>query len=71
MNEWEIAARIEAATGHPFHEKLDCFVDPIEAIVEDVERLKRTTRLAHKDRIRGFMYDLAKNALEEVFARPS
>src|SRR5436309_6399481 len=71
MNEWEIAARIEAATGHPFHDKIDCFADPIEAIVEDVERLKSSTHLAHKDRIRGFMYDLAKNTLGEVFARPS
>jgi len=71
MNEWEIAARIEAATGHPFHEKLDCFVDPIAAIVEDVERLKTSTHLAHRDRIRGFMYDLAKSSLTEIFAAQS
>ena len=69
MKATEISARIEAATGHPFHEKLETFADPIEAVVEDVERLKRSTHLAHREKIRGFMYDLEKNAINEVLAR--
>ena len=69
MQQTEIAGRIEAATGHPFHGKLDTFADPTEAIVEDVERLRRSPHLAHRDRIRGFMYDLERNTVTEVFAR--
>lgn len=68
MSESEIAARIEAATGHPFHEKLATFAEPIEATVEDVERLRQSNHLTHRDRIRGFMYDLAKSAVTEVRA---
>ena len=69
MKATEIAARIEAATGHPFHENLETFADPIEAVVEDVERLKRSPHLPHREKIRGFMYDLEKNAINEVLAR--
>jgi carbonic anhydrase len=62
----EIAGVIEAATGHPFHEKLDTFRDPVESVLEDLERLRRSPHLVHRDRIRGFIYDLAKNAVMEV-----
>jgi hypothetical protein len=34
--------------------------------VQDVERLRNATRLAHRDKIRGFMYDLSANTLKEV-----
>src|SRR5438094_544014 len=37
MKATEIAAHIAAATGHPFHEKLETFADPIEDAVVDVE----------------------------------
>jgi carbonic anhydrase len=66
MSGSEIAGVIQAATGHPFHEKLDTFADPIQAVLEDLERLRRSTHLARRDRIRGFMYDLAKSAVVEV-----
>jgi carbonic anhydrase len=66
FTEVELAARIAAASGHPFKEHLGCFADPVQAVVEDVERLRASTALAHRDRIRGFMYDLAANALSEV-----
>lgn len=62
----DLAARISAATGHPFHDELGSFSDPVQAIVDDVERLRGYPGLAHKDRIRGFIYDLAGNRLAEV-----
>ena len=66
MSSTEIAGVIEAATGFPFHEKLETFADPLEAVLEDLERLRRSPHLSHRDRIRGFMYDLAKNAVVEM-----
>lgn len=65
----ELADRITAATGQRFAEDLGCFVDPIEAVVEDVERLRTSASLAHREKIRGFMYDLSANTLTEVFRR--
>jgi carbonic anhydrase len=64
----ELAARITTATGHAFTEDLDCFTDPIAAVLEDVERLKAYTSLVHRDKIRGFVYDLSANTLTEVLA---
>lgn len=66
FNQAQIAERIAAATGHRFTEELGCFSDPLAAIIEDVERLRTSPHLAHKDRIRGFMYDLSANTLKEV-----
>jgi carbonic anhydrase len=66
FTESELANRISAATGHLFAERFDCFTDPIEAVVEDVERLKAYPGLVHSDKIRGFIYDLAANSLTEV-----
>jgi carbonic anhydrase len=62
----QIAERIAAATGHGFTEELGCFSDPLGAVVEDLERLRTSPHLAHQDKIRGFMYDLAANKLTEV-----
>ena len=72
FNQSELAERIRAATGHPFSEELGCFEDPIEAVEEDVERLKAYVSLVRRDKIRGFMYDLAANTLTEILrpARP-
>jgi carbonic anhydrase len=68
MDQAQIAARIAAATGRAFGEEVGSFADPIQAILEDVDRLRRSTSLAHRDKIRGFMYDLTRNALTEVTA---
>jgi carbonic anhydrase len=66
FTESELANRISAATGHPFVERFDCFADPIEAVVQDLERLKTYPGLVHRDKIRGFIYDLAANSLTEI-----
>ncbi len=62
----ELAERIAAATGHRFDEELGCFEDPIRAIVEDVGRLRNEAHLAYREKIRGFLYDLAANSLTEI-----
>jgi carbonic anhydrase len=64
----ELADKIAAATGHRFDEALDVFEDPVAAVVQDVERLRADLHLAHRDKIRGFIYDLAANTMTEVRA---
>lgn len=66
LTQAQIAERITAATGQVVSEDLGSFTDPIESISNDVERLRGATRLAHRDKIRGFMYDLSANTLKEV-----
>jgi len=61
----QLSEQITAASGHPFAEDLGCFTDPIGAVAEDVERL-RASPLPHRDKIRGFIYDLAANTVTEV-----
>jgi carbonic anhydrase len=62
----ELAQRIVAATNHPFHESLGTFTDDVAAIVEDVGHLRAYASLVHRDKIRGFLYDLGAEALREV-----
>lgn len=62
----ELADKIAAATGHSFDEALGVFEDPIAAVVQDVGRLRLDLHLAHRDKIRGFLYDLAANTVTEV-----
>ncbi len=66
----ELAERIAAASGHPFNEDMGCFTDAEAAVLEDVERLRAYPGLTHRDKIRGFMYDLAANTLAETL-RPA
>jgi carbonic anhydrase len=65
FSEGQLAERIATATHHPFTDVLGSFTDPINAIREDVERLREQTSLVHRDKIRGFIYDLDANALAE------
>ena len=62
----ELADKIAAATGHRFEEPFAVFEDPIAAVVEDLGRLRLDVHLAHRDKIRGFIYDLAANTMTEV-----
>jgi carbonic anhydrase len=57
---------ISAASGSHFAEDLDCFTDPIEAIVEDLGRIRTYPHLPYRDKVRGFMYDLATNQMTEA-----
>jgi len=62
----ELAHQISTASGQHFNEDLDSFTDPIAAIVEDVERIRACPYLAARDKVRGFMYDLAANTVTEI-----
>ena len=62
----ELADKIAAATGHSFDDALGVFEDPIAAVVQDVGRLRLDLHLAHRDKVRGFLYDLAANTVTEV-----
>jgi carbonic anhydrase len=59
---------ITTASGRGFAEELGCFTDPIQAIAEDVERVRAFPYLAARDKVRGFMYDLTSNTVTEVRA---
>jgi carbonic anhydrase len=58
--------QITTASGHGFAEELGCFTDPIQAIAEDVERLRAWPYLPARDKVRGFIYDLTSNVVTEV-----
>lgn len=62
----ELADKIAAATGHHFDEALSVFEDPNAAVAQDVGRLRLDMHLAHRDKIRGFLDDLAAKTLTEV-----
>ena len=62
----ELAERIAAGSGYRYDDKLGVFEDPMEAIIEDVQRLRVDIHLAHRDKIRGFIYDLSANTLTET-----
>ncbi|GAC1472822.1 MAG: carbonic anhydrase [Candidatus Dormibacteraceae bacterium] len=66
FNQTQLSEMIRAASGHDFNEDLGSFTDPIAAIVEDVGRIRACPYLPARDRVRGFMYDLAANTVTEV-----
>ena len=71
FTESDLAQRIATATGHSFAEGFGCFADPIDAVLEDVERIRAFEGLSHRDKVRGFVYDLAGNALTEIRRPPT
>ena len=62
----ELADRIGQATGRPFEENLHVFTDPVAAVLEDLSRVRDAPHIVHRDKVRGFMYDLAESKLLEV-----
>lgn len=64
----DVKAAIERDTGirPPF--ALESFGDPAEDIRQSISRLKASPFLIHKDRIRGFVYDVKTGQLHEVEA---
>jgi carbonic anhydrase len=62
----QLDEQITAASGHQFSEEVGCFTDAVQAIAEDVERLRACPFLPARDKVRGFIYDLASNLVSEV-----
>jgi carbonic anhydrase len=61
-----LKAQIEADTGlrPPF--ALEAFADPEEDIRQSVRRIKNSPFVPHRDKVRGFVYDVATGRLNEV-----
>jgi carbonic anhydrase len=61
-----LKAQIEADTGlrPPF--ALEAFADPEEDIRQSVRRIKSSPFVPHRDKVRGFVYDVATGRLNEV-----
>lgn len=66
FTEAQLDERISAASGHHIAEEMGCFIEPIRAVAEDVERIRACPYLASRDKVRGFIYDLATNLVSEV-----
>ena len=58
-------------TGHQPDFPILTFVDYHQSVLEDVRRLQQSPHLLHRDRIRGFLYDVAHNRVDEVQTNPS
>lgn len=56
--EAELSEAIRSQSGHKPNMELGCFHDLDEAVDESVRTLRRCPFLTHRDRIRGYVYDL-------------
>lgn len=59
---------ISDATGQRVTADFDCFTDPVQAVIDDVQRIRACAYLAARDKVRGFIYDLAASTMTEVAA---
>ena len=62
----EVKADLEAATGLRPHFALEAFGDLERDLRQSIARIKHSPFVAHKDSIRGFVYDVHTGALQEV-----
>jgi len=66
INEEAFKAEIESEVGIKPWWALECFADPYLDTRQSINRLLNSPFVAHKDHIRGFVYDVADGALHEV-----
>ena len=62
----EVKADIESKTGLRPHFALEAFSDLESDIRQSIARIKHSPFVLHKDRVRGFVYDVRSGALQEV-----
>ena len=62
----EVKADIEAATGLRPHFALEAFSDLESDIRQSIARIRHSPFVLHKDKVRGFVYDVHTGALQEV-----
>ena len=67
----EVVRELTGLTGHPPDFPIVTFADYDQSVLEDVRRLQESPDLLYRDRIRGFLYDVARNRVEEVQANLS
>jgi len=62
----QLDEQISTASGQWFTGEMDCFTDPVQAVIEDVERIRACQYLPARNKVRGFMYDLSAGSLTEI-----
>jgi carbonic anhydrase len=62
----DLKERIRQETGHQPPFELGVFSDLDEHVLESIARLQASPFIAHKDAIRGFVYDVTSGRLREV-----
>jgi carbonic anhydrase len=62
----QLDEQISAASGQWFTGEMDCFTDPIQAVIEDIQRIRACPYLPARNKVRGFIYDLAASSVTEV-----
>jgi carbonic anhydrase len=65
-SEEELRRELGRVAGEPPPFAIGCFDDDLEAVREDVGKLRASAFLAHREQVRGFLYDIARGQLVEV-----
>ena len=68
VDENEFRAELEEELGVKPWWALESFTDPHKDVAQSIRRLRMTPFVAHKDHIRGFVYDVTSGRLDEVRA---
>jgi carbonic anhydrase len=63
----ELSAALAAETGHRPSYPLHAFDDLAEDVRAGIARIKADPHIPHRDRVRGFIFDIETGRLEEVF----
>lgn len=66
VNEDEFRNQLESELGVKPWWSLEAFTDPYRDVAQSIQRLKMTPFLAHKQHIRGFVYDVTTGRLHET-----
>ncbi len=64
----EVKAQIHAEVGHRPAFSLEPFNDEVDDVRQSIARLRASPFISHKDRIRGFVFDVKTGRLEEADA---
>lgn len=66
VDEETLRSELEAEVGVKPWWSLETFDDPYQDVRQSIERLRMTPFVAHKEHIRGFVYDVTDGILHEV-----
>ncbi len=66
FDEGQLTAEVAAHAGGPLRYRLRAFPDPEADLLSSVVGLRNAPELRHRDRIRGFLYDVTSGGLREV-----
>ena len=71
LSDDDFRREIEADTGAAPSWALESFADPYADVRQSIRRLRLSPFIAHKDHIRGFVYDVDTGRLHEVTVEPT